>query len=332
MPDAPRTPDTPRGLPASAALLCAVGRRWPLARGKSFLTRRLRGLFPPAPLRVEIPFAGLPSGLVVDWADLAGHTAALFGEHDGDLYRFLSVAMRAAAKAKPGKPRRFVDVGANLGLFSLRIGLGENVAVDAFEPQPGLGSLLAENVVRNGLSGKVRLHPVALGTSEGTVTFRIPEGNSYIASIDLTGNAPSGSDLTVPLRRLDGELTPEEWVQVAAVKIDVEGFELHVLQGALPLLERHRPPLVFELCSDPGEAEKRGVDPREIQKLLESVGYATFDALDRKLYPARNGVFITTNIVALASEHAALREAYGFDAAFRPKPRPQWPVVESLIK
>lgn len=147
------------------------------------------------------------------------------------------------------------------------------------------------------------------------------EENSCIARV---GDGTKG--VPVPLRRLDGEISPERWREVVAMKVDVEGFEIDVFRGASALFSLHRPPLVFEL--NMVECEARNHPPKLFREVLEGFGYRHFYALDRRLYPIGNGVFVVPNIVALAPGDEGLRDAFGFDPAFRPVPRPEWPVYD----
>lgn len=136
----------------------------------------------------------------------------------------------------------FVDVGANMGYFTLLwagLGAGEVVAV---EPAARNIALLAENIARNGLSGRVQLVPKAAGDHDGVAGFRIgPTEQTGWGGIAAEGIPP---DLTVPSIRLDHALGARE---IAVMKIDVEGSEDMVLRGCEALLRgRHIGRVYFE--------------------------------------------------------------------------------------
>lgn len=94
-----------------------------------------------------------------------------------------------------------------------------------------------------------RLESVALSSSAGEAEFYLSR-SSYLSSFDPAHAATEG-DVTrvkVPLRTLDSFL-PElkQCAQEIVVKIDVEGHEMSVLEGAVETLRHYRPPVMLEL-------------------------------------------------------------------------------------
>ena len=138
----------------------------------------------------------------------------------------------------------FVDVGANIGYFSLlaaRI-VGETGAVVAIEPGERNGVLLQRSLARNRLRN-VRLHPYAVSDRRETLVY-LPQGsNGTVTGLGGDGDVPSGGRL-VPATTLDDLLAGLDRVDV--IKIDVEGAEGRVLRGAAATLARHRPLVVSE--------------------------------------------------------------------------------------
>lgn len=140
----------------------------------------------------------------------------------------------------------FVDVGANLGFFSLRVaqrlrdGSGK---VLAFEPQPHMVELLRRTLHLNGLSERVELHPFALSDRAGTALLEIPVGHRGAGHIPsaLTERWQSKQDgpsegRVIELRRLDDVVAAD--FRCDLIKIDVEGHELEALQGMRGVLAR----------------------------------------------------------------------------------------------
>ena len=140
----------------------------------------------------------------------------------------------------------FVDVGANLGFFSLRVaqrvreGSGK---VLAFEPQPRMLELLRRTLHLNGLSQCVQSYPFALSDRAGTALFEIPVGHKGAGHIPSALTARWQSRLDEPTEGHEIELCVFDTVvpgdfQCDLVKIDVEGHELEVLQGMQGVLAR----------------------------------------------------------------------------------------------
>ena len=160
---------------------------------------------------------------------------------------------------RPGEV--FVDVGANVGAYSLRAA-SQGMSVHAFEPNPGNVRILRRNSEINGLT--IDLHECALGSSEGTANLSAGGAASKISA---------EGELTVPVRTLDSFHLP----RVDLLKIDVEGYELEVLRGAVETLERSHPAIMIEMHHWAG-AQKEAA----LFEILAGLGYG-FEYLDR--YP-----------------------------------------------
>jgi FkbM family methyltransferase len=148
--------------------------------------------------------------------------------------RFVAERSLVRSLLKPGF--RVADVGANIGyillLFESAVGPGGSVA--CFEPEPENVAELRRNAEANAFAN-VLIFPVAVGAAPGTVSLR--SGLNGAVAEDGSG------DLTVPMVRLDDALAGP----VDFLKIDVEGYEGHVLAGARRLLAEHRPTLFVEI-------------------------------------------------------------------------------------
>jgi FkbM family methyltransferase len=133
---------------------------------------------------------------------------------------------------KPGLT--VVDVGANLGYFTLLLGelVGPTGEVHAFEPNPAMVSRLRRSVAVNGFADRTRIHAVALAADAGQAGFTVPPGepkNGHLTTVP-------GDGIPVTLQRLDSlEILPD------FIKIDVEGSEELVWRGMAGILAARRP-------------------------------------------------------------------------------------------
>lgn len=139
----------------------------------------------------------------------------------------------------------FVDVGANIGLYTVAAGyaVGHGGRVIAVEPTPGTAEVLAQNVRLNGLleTGVVTIHQVAVGEAAGRAQLATHSEDSGHNSLYLTGDEDAVVQVDVaPLDDLVPVGTP-----VDVVKIDVEGAELAVLRGMRRVAEENPAMVVF---------------------------------------------------------------------------------------
>lgn len=149
----------------------------------------------------------------------------------------------------------FIDVGANFGTYTL-IGaaqVGGNGRVLAFEPAPAIAALLSENVTVNGFAAFTTVMRCALGAQEGVQTlyeFAAQKGsNTLLPEIAKEAEVQLGETVTtreVDCHTLDAVVAAEALERVDLLKIDVEGFEAQVIEGARATIARYRPRLIVE--------------------------------------------------------------------------------------
>jgi FkbM family methyltransferase len=171
----------------------------------------------------------------------------------------------------------FLDVGANIGCISQAV-LASGGRVMAFEPQREVYEVMARNLAYAG-SGWEAMN-VAVGSAEGTAKMEVLDYSvkNNIGGLGLgAGSNPWGRYREVPVVTLDG-LGLEE--RVSFIKIDVEGYELEVLRGAVELIKRDKPVLYVENDrADKSAALKRFIS--------EELGY-WFESHDPPLFRANN--------------------------------------------
>lgn len=129
-----------------------------------------------------------------------------------------------------------VDVGANIGLYSLLFWrlAGPEGRVYAVEPDALMASALRDNLARNGASASV--FACAAGASLGRAALHRNAVNSGDNRLGRLSALVQAGEVMVPVRPLS-ELIPED--RVDFVKIDVQGWEAEVLSGMSGLIDRN---------------------------------------------------------------------------------------------
>lgn len=159
-------------------------------------------------------------------------------------------------------PDLFVDVGANIGIYSLFLSKVKSLRMlHAFEPAPASHAMMAETLRANGLKDRVKLHQIAASNADGSVTFGIVSDLSGANSVVDTSIHPKDGFArteTVKTARLDDMLGVSD--MTAIVKIDVEGHEAAVIEGARSFLTENRTLVQIETLGGGAEA-------------LEALGY-----------------------------------------------------------
>lgn len=156
-----------------------------------------------------------------------------YGEHEVQVFSRI---------VKPGDT--VIEVGANVGAQTVPLAklVGRYGHVHAFEPQPVIFQNLCANIALNSLLN-VHTYPQAAGGASGRAILPVVDytrlGN--FGGIELQNQ---GQGITVPVVRLDDVLT--DLHNVRLLKLDVEGWEQSVLEGAPDLIACHRPMLYLE--------------------------------------------------------------------------------------
>lgn len=150
-------------------------------------------------------------------------------------------------EVRPGSV--FLDLGANVGYFSLLVGSKVKAArVIAFEPNPDIAARLRDSAQANGLGEALEVVEMALSDRAGEVSFGIDPENSGHSRF---AQAEHENVITVQTVALDDWLEENPpGGEVSVLKLDVEGAEMQALRGMERLLSRARPALIVEGLDD----------------------------------------------------------------------------------
>lgn len=211
-------------------------------------------------LKIQVPCCG------------AGALIYYQGHSEPETARFILSFLRAGMV--------FFDVGAHIGEYALLASrrVGPSGDVHAFEPQPSTLAVLQNNVEINRLRN-VKLNGCAVSDHDEEVDFGVraePSLSSIVRESEGLGDEGLLCSMKVSSRTLDSycrecECSPD------LIKIDVEGAELLVLQGAEGLLAEppdRAPCLVFEY--DENNYSRFGYGFQDIQSVLGRAGYKMF--------------------------------------------------------
>ena len=172
----------------------------------------------------------------------------------------------------------FLDIGTNLGTVTLPMARDfPGFVIHSFEIQPFLINALRTNLNLNNLTNVV-IHEHGLGNKLDTITIRQPDytraGN--VGALSLNPKVHQHSDIAVGHgEKISVDVVPLDSVEfdqpIRAIKLDVEGYEQFVIEGALETLKKNNyPPIVYELWSyNAWWNEERA----HLEKLLNDLGY-----------------------------------------------------------
>jgi len=142
-----------------------------------------------------------------------------------------------------------VDVGANIGLFSIILSdlVGVSGKVYSFEPIPMLHNKLINNINLNKI-GNIETIESGIGDKESEIEIYLNPEQSGLSSVVIK---PSGNVISqkIKLNSLDNFFANRK-EKVSFIKIDTEGYEPQVLLGAKEIIKRDKPIIYIELGGD----------------------------------------------------------------------------------
>lgn len=178
----------------------------------------------------------------------------------------------------------FIDVGANKGDFSFIAAkiAGDKGTVFSFEPEPENCGWIKKSVCLNGYKN-IFLHQIALSNENGTAPFYLGKKTGWHTLLPNQGRR-NKKVIDVRMRTLDSLLKEMSFnKKIDMIKIDVEGSEMMVLQGAEETLKANRD-IVLLVDIHP----RMGVIAEEVCKFLISLGFSVFQEKEPFNVPVEN--------------------------------------------
>lgn len=197
---------------------------------------------------------------------------------------------------------RFLDVGANVGSYTVLAAGAAGARVTAVEPIPKTFALLELNLALNGLADRV--HACQCGLSEASGALRFTKDLGCVNHVLAEGeDLPA---IEVPVRTLDDLVGSDVPV---LIKIDVEGYERSVLLGASRTLADTR--LLAVVMETNGSGARYGISDAEVLSLMQGHGFSAYgyDPFDRRLVDASQVDGNTVFVRDRATIEARLRDS-----------------------
>ena len=206
-------------------LILAYLRRFPLPYGKSKLTERVK--LPEEKITYKNSLGTLFS---LDLQDYVMRQMYLYDIYEKNTVRHI---------LKFAKPTDlFVDIGANIGAYSIIMANQlRNGRVISFEPNKRAASFLQENIELNGIRN-MTIEPFGLSDKNETAIMYSYTAGMTTASFNKGFDSPLKEE--IPLITLDDYCEQNQIGQIDIMKIDVEGHEPKVLEGAKDIISRSK--------------------------------------------------------------------------------------------
>jgi FkbM family methyltransferase len=225
-------------------------------------------------LRDEIIFRWIDNAVLAVSHGMTGATGNIYcGLHEFVEMAFLLHLLRSGDL--------FLDIGANIGSYTILASKVCGARSIAFEPDPTTVAALRRNVALNGVENLVAVEQIALGAETGQIAFTVGLGTTNRIATFNDHNVR-----TVLIKRADDLRTSQEAV---LAKLDVEGYEDQVFRGASRMLSSRSLLAV--------QSESQGP---EIEAVLHSFGFERmfYDPFSRMLsatpfpYQTTNAIYI----------------------------------------
>lgn len=204
----------------------------------------------------------------------------------------------------------FLDIGANIGAYSLFATLVPTIdRIVAFEADPQTLEELKSNISLNGLGDRIDIQGKAVSSAAGKLSFGVVgklSGANSVIDTSIHDRSAFHDQLTVEAVSLDGYFT-NPWAHPICMKIDVEGHEREVIDGAAAMLTASKALVQME-AYDAENANGRS---------LEELGYVRLTGIGPDHY-FTNIDGLNNPAVLLAAYERTARELIAFNHRSKP--------------
>jgi FkbM family methyltransferase len=243
-------------------------RYFPLSLGKSLLYNKLSShlwwLERPTIVRTQSN-----QRMHVDPRDLVGKYLFYFGTWEPALTAWMKSRLRLGDT--------FIDVGANIGYFSVTAGalVGPQGSVIAIEAHPSTYKVLLDNLALNGLSQARAVNLAAWHKEDTLEIFSNAEfsGGTTTVVPNFAEQWNLRPSCTVFAKPLSSIITLKEIRSARMLKIDVEGAEWSVIQGLVAILDQSQKDLEIVIEVSPAQLELQGQSLKRLVEIFGEFGF-----------------------------------------------------------
>ena len=198
----------------------------------------------------------------------------------------------------------FIDIGAHIGYFSLLAAslIGQDGLVMCFEPNESNLDQLKKNVIINQFTN-IQVMPFAVGNENKKVDFFLNQDNDGghalwdVGKHDFNIKSREHSELfTVQMKTLDSILSDNRLDNLKLIKMDVEGCESMVIDGAMNTLKLHNYPFVISEINRFALSEMESSED-ELRKKMQGLGYDCYVLTEAGLILQAPGKYIECDYV-----------------------------------
>lgn len=202
----------------------------------------------------------------------------------------------------------FVDIGANIGTYTVLASKVKGATTISIEPILSTYKYLENNISLNNIGTKVSTYNIGLGSKNTVLQFTNSlDTINHVILENSTQNHLSEDVVVKSLDSLIGERSPN------LIKVDVEGFEKEVLNGAFNVLAKKKlDAIIIELN---GSGKKYGFSDDEIHLILRKFGFTPFlyNPINRKLKGLKS-FNLTCNTIYIRNKSRVIKRLRNADA------------------
>ncbi len=163
----------------------------------------------------------------------------------------------------------FIDVGANVGSYTILACAARGARGYSFEPIPSTYQKLLENIKINNLYNRVKTYNIGLADINGQLFFT---SDKNVMNHVIDDKEPVSNPIKIKVNTLDEILSGKS---PSIIKIDVEGFKSKVINGAIHTLDN--PYLHSVIIEINGSGQRYGATDEQVIKVMNSKGFQSYD-------------------------------------------------------